>query len=468
MAKKTDIRGQAGIEEFRRIFRKWHGVELFLSDSSGNVEMESGALAGQGLLREIREKTLELRKSERDREVGVFDSGRLMGVGLFHKGGFRGMLWGRALTGVVASAEKREYLGELLVSIAGRIARFREEEPRGGNVPEGGMGEKCRPMVGESRKMREVYGLLEKIAAFETSVFIQGANGTGKELVARAIHRDSPRKDRIFLAVNCSAFNDNLLDSELFGHVRGAFTGAIKSKKGLFALADGGTLFLDEIGDTSPAMQVKLLRALQEGAYLPVGSDSSKKCDVRIITSTNKPIEEMIEQGKFREDLYYRLNVINIGLPPLKDRMEDIPLLIDHFMEKKCGELGVPLKKLSDEAIEQMFEYHWPGNVRELENELERLIVLSGDERLIRTNFLAPRISRIPRLTLSKGEGGIKIAGKLKDAIEEVERKMIREGLRRCSFNKSRLARELGISRASLISKVYKYALEDGRRREAA
>ena len=322
--------------------------------------------------------------------------------------------------------------------------------------------------------MTELYGLLDKISASEASVFIQGANGTGKELVAKAVHYDSPRKNKIFLAVNCSAFNENLLDSELFGHVRGAFTGAIKSKKGLFEQSDGGTLFLDEIGDTSPAMQVKLLRVLQEGTYLPVGAASPQKCDVRIIASTNRPIEQMMEEGKFREDLYYRLNVININLPPLKERMEDIPLLIDYFMEKKCGELKIPLKRLSKNTMEKIFDYHWPGNVRELENELERLIVLAGDEQIISSSFLGSRAFP-PSLTLlgggDKGAGGASV-GRLKNALEEVERRMIREGLRRCSFNKSKLARELGISRANLISKVYKYGLDERRferqQREAA
>ena len=380
MSNNMGIQDQCGIEEFRRIFRKWHGTELFLSDSLGNIRMGDRALVGKEIIREIREKTLQLINSEQVRKVSVFDSGRLMGVGLFRQGECREILWGHTLRGGDTSAEKTEYLGELLILIAGKIVHLREESSHREKISNGKRESKSRhsSMVGKSRKMREVYELLDKISTFETSVFIQGASGTGKELAARAIHGDSPRKDKTFLAVNCSAFNDNLLDSELFGHVRGAFTGAIKNKKGLFDLADGGTLFLDEIGDTSPAMQVKLLRVLQERNYLPVGADSPKKCDVRIISSTNRPIEEMMAQGKFREDLYYRLNVINISLPSLKDRMEDIPLLIEHFIEKKCRDLGTPPKKLSDEIIERMFEYHWPGNIRELENELERLIVLSG------------------------------------------------------------------------------------------
>ena len=199
-------------------------------------------------------------------------------------------------------------------------------------------------MIGKSKKMQEVYLALDKMAHANSSVFIQGENGTGKELVAKAIHYYSPRKDNVFLAVNCSAFNDNLLDSELFGHVKGAFTGAIRDKKGLFAQASGGTLFLDELGDTSPPMQVKLLRVLQEGTFLPVGSNTVQKCDVRIIASTNKPVKEMIEKEQFREDLYYRINVINITLPPLRERREDIALLLEYFMKKCCDKSGIPLK----------------------------------------------------------------------------------------------------------------------------
>ena len=229
-------------------------------------------------------------------------------------------------------------------------------------------------MIGKSKSMQRIYRLLEKVSSSESSVFVLGENGTGKELVAKAIHYYSPRKDKIFLAVNCSAFNDNLLDSELFGHVKGAFTGAMKDKKGLFEQADGGTLFLDEIGDTSLSMQVKLLRVLQEGTFLPVGATSPKRCDVRIVAATNKNIKKMMSDGEFREDLFYRINVINVDLPPLRERGEDVPILIDHFLDKKCSEEGHALKTLSKKTLEKMLDYPWPGNVRELENEVERFL----------------------------------------------------------------------------------------------
>jgi transcriptional regulator with PAS, ATPase and Fis domain len=314
-------------------------------------------------------------------------------------------------------------------------------------------------MIGKSKKMQEIYRLLEKISSSESTILVQGENGTGKELVAKAIHYNSNRKDRLFLAQNCSAFNDNLLDSELFGHVKGAFTGAVKDKKGLFEISDGGTLFLDEIGDTSLTMQVKLLRVLQEGTFLPVGATTPRKVNVRVIAATNKPLKEMIAKGEFREDLYYRINVINITLPPLRDRKEDIPLLMEHFLEKKCAEKGYPLKSFSKKCMEKMLDYTWAGNIRELENEVERLVVLAGEDRVITPDLLSSRI--IEKVGGAPGHlKGINTSGTLREALEELEAYMIKEGLKRTNFNKSKLAKELGISRAGLIMKVEKYGLD--------
>jgi transcriptional regulator with PAS, ATPase and Fis domain len=307
--------------------------------------------------------------------------------------------------------------------------------------------------------MQEIYHLLTKVSNSEATILIQGENGTGKELVAKAIHYNSNRKDRLFLAQNCSAFNDNLLDSELFGHVKGAFTGAVKDKKGLFEISDGGTLFLDEIGDTSLTMQVKLLRVLQEGTFLPVGATTPRKVNVRVIAATNKPLKEMIAKGEFREDLYYRINVINITLPPLRDRKEDIPLLMEHFLEKKCAEKGYPLKSFSKKCMEKMLDYTWAGNIRELENEVERLVVLAGEDRVITPDLLSSRI--IEKVGGAPGHlKGINTSGTLREALEELEAYMIKEGLKRTNFNKSKLAKELGISRAGLIMKVEKYGLD--------
>lgn len=312
-------------------------------------------------------------------------------------------------------------------------------------------------MIGKSKPMQSLYSLMDKIKTADSTVMVQGENGTGKELIARSIHYNSNRKDKPFVIQNCSAFNDNLLESELFGHVKGSFTGALRDKKGLFEMADKGTFFLDEIGDTSPQMQVKLLRVLQEGTFMPVGATEGKKVDVRIIAATNRNLKEMVEQGTFREDLYYRLNVINIRVPPLRERKEDIPYLVDFFLAKISETSGGAKRVLTKRALEKLYDYAWPGNVRELQNEIERLVVLSGDETKLMAELLSPKV-------LESGDKnkvqGARLQGKLKDALEDLEREMIREGLRRTGWNKSKLAKELGISRAGLIMKVEKYGLD--------
>ncbi|MCB0366106.1 MAG: sigma 54-interacting transcriptional regulator [Bdellovibrionaceae bacterium] len=310
-------------------------------------------------------------------------------------------------------------------------------------------------MIGKSKPMQNLYALLDKIRTADSTVLIQGENGTGKELIAKAIHYNSLRKDKSFVVQNCSAFNDNLLESELFGHVKGSFTGAVRDKKGLFEIADKGTFFLDEIGDTSPTMQVKLLRVLQEGTFIPVGGLESKRVDVRVIAATNRNLKEMVENGTFREDLYYRLNVINIRVPPLRERKEDIPLLAEYFLNK--AQNGEMKKTLTKRALEKLYDYSFPGNVRELQNEMERVVVLSGGETKITADMLSPKILEASE----KGKvQGARVHGKLKDALEELEREMIKEGLRRTGWNKSKLAKELGISRAGLIMKVEKYGLD--------
>jgi transcriptional regulator with PAS, ATPase and Fis domain len=363
-----------------------------------------------------------------------------------------------------------EYLQELVDLVADEVETFHFEiSKREERISElnSELGDKYRyhMMVGKSKKIQTVYRLLEKLSNSESSVLIQGENGTGKELVAKAVHFFSPRKDNQFVAVNCSAFNENLLDSELFGHVKGAFTGAVKDKQGFFETANGGTLFMDEIGDTSLSMQVKLLRVLQEGTYLPVGAEAPRRCDVRILAATNKNLKEMMAKGEFREDLFYRINVINVNLPPLRERSEDISLLMDHFLKKRCDESGMAMKQYSKKCMEKMLDYPWPGNVRELENEVERLVVLSGEDKMISPDLLSPRILDHGEKTGAAARG-INTSGSLKVALEELESMMIKEGLKRCNFNKSKLSKELGISRASLIMKVDKYGLD--KRKKAA
>lgn len=318
-------------------------------------------------------------------------------------------------------------------------------------------------MIGKSKAMQSLYALLDKIKGADSTVLVQGENGTGKELIAKSIHYNSVRSAKPFVIQNCSAFNDNLLESELFGHAKGSFTGAHKDKKGLFEIADKGTFFLDEIGDTSPQMQVKLLRVLQEGTFTPVGAVETRKVDVRVIAATNRNLREMVEEGTFREDLYYRLNVINLRVPPLRERKEDIPLLSEYFIDLACKRAGISKRVLTKRALEKLYDYHWPGNVRELQNEMERIVVLSGEETKITGDMLSPKIVEGGQKTKVQGT---RVIGKLKDAIEELEMDLIKEGLRRTGWNKSKLAKELGISRAGLIMKVEKYDLDKRRLRK--
>ncbi len=311
-------------------------------------------------------------------------------------------------------------------------------------------------MVGKSPAMMMLFSLLTRVCESDSTILITGENGTGKEGIARSIHYNSKRKQNSFVIQNCGALNDNLLESELFGHVKGAFTNAIKDKKGLFELADRGTLFLDEIGDTSPSMQVKLLRVLQEGTFIPVGGSSQIKVDVRILAATNKHLEQMVREGTFREDLYYRLNVIGIRVPPLRDRRDDIPLLVSRFLDDYAQNTATPKKRLTRECMTKLERHDWPGNVRELQNEVERLCVLSGGDLeigadLLSDRFTAPQEERFP---------GLRVDGKLKDAIEELERRMIKDALIRENWNKSKVARILGISRAGLIMKCEKFGFD--------
>jgi transcriptional regulator with PAS, ATPase and Fis domain len=327
-------------------------------------------------------------------------------------------------------------------------------------------------IVGASTPMRDLAKLLERIKGSNATVLITGENGTGKELVARAIHDQSSRAGRRFVATNCSAFNDNLLESELFGHKRGSFTGAVVDKPGLFEVADGGTFFLDEVGDMSPALQVKLLRVLQESVFMPVGGTEPKKVDVRIIAATNRDLAAMQKKGEFREDLYYRLHVVAVRVPALRDRKLDIPLLADHFMARLAKRDGKQ-KVLSQRALERLLAHDWPGNVRELENEIERLWVLSGDDSVIDEEHLTPLIRQGGRQISSPSREAVSDelslpATTLPEAVETLERKMILAGLRRAKGNKTRAAEDLGISRRNLIRKVQAYGLDDALNRKGS
>jgi len=316
-----------------------------------------------------------------------------------------------------------------------------------------------RAIVGQSVAMQELYSLLDKLRDSESTVLIQGENGTGKEMVAKAIYANSLRCNRAFVTQNCSALNDNLLDSELFGHIRGSFTGAIRDKKGLFEVADGATLFMDEVGDMSRVLQVKVLRVLQEGMFVPVGGIETKHVDVRIIAATNKDLRQMVEEGTFREDLFYRINVINLRVPSLRERREDIPSLVDHFLRRYSKSSKDIQKRFSPLALDALMAFNWPGNVRQLENEVQRATVLSGKSPTIDVSTLSPSVTQAAAGTIQ-----VKAQGKLRVAMEHVERQILLDGLRRSRWNKSKLSRELGISRATLIWKIQKYGLVEGPR----
>ena len=316
-------------------------------------------------------------------------------------------------------------------------------------------------IIGKSRAIKSVFAILEKVVKADTPVLITGPSGTGKELVARAIHFNSKRKSAPFIAKNCAAFAEQLLESELFGHVKGAFTGAVKDKKGLFEAADGGTLFLDEVGEMSPVLQAKLLRVLQEGTFMLVGATSEKKVDVRVLAATHRDLLKMADEGSFREDLYYRLNVINIQMPPLSEREGDIPVLVDYFLEKFSQERGQKKPSLSDELLSSMQSYAWRGNVRELQNEIERLLILGDGEDELGAELLSPHILRATGdISPNNSDKELQTGSSLKIAIEDLERKMIEKALKDNEWNKSNAAKQLGISRSSLISKVQLFGLE--------
>jgi transcriptional regulator with PAS, ATPase and Fis domain len=308
-------------------------------------------------------------------------------------------------------------------------------------------------LIGEHSLIQKITLLVKKVAVTDATILIMGESGTGKELVARAIHAASPRSDRPFIPVNCGAIPAELLESEMFGHERGAFTGAIGQRAGMFQLANGGTIFLDEVGEMNPTLQVKLLRVLQDREVRPVGADRVMKVDVRVIAASNKELAAEVEAGNFREDLFYRLQVIPIVMPPLRERRSDIPLLVRHFLEKHNRKRPGRPAEIAEEAMVHLWEYDWPGNVRELENLLERLVILSEDGR-IEVDHLPPSIrsfiseKKIPRPTL--GEDGLD----LNSAVEEFENRLIEEALRRTKGNKQAAARLLGLKRTTLVAKL--------------
>lgn len=307
-------------------------------------------------------------------------------------------------------------------------------------------------IIGKSESMAKIFSLIEQVAKKDSTILIQGESGTGKELIARAIHNRSLRNENAFIKINCGALNDNLLESELFGHEKGAFTGAIKQKKGRFELADKGTLFLDEIGDISTAMQVKLLRVLQEGEFERVGGECTIKTDVRIIGATNKKLEKLISEGKFREDLFYRLSVIPVHIPSLRERKEDIPLLTEYFLQKSAERNVLVKKFIKPESFKFLNDYYWPGNIRELENLIERLSVIST-ENVIDSELIARHL--FSNVSTTNTFDNLP----LEQAVFNFEKNIIIQAMKKADGVKNRAAKNLGIATSVLYYKLEKFGL---------
>ena len=308
------------------------------------------------------------------------------------------------------------------------------------------------PLIGQSRASSLIQALIEKVKDTDAPVFIYGESGTGKELIARSIHERGARRKGPFIAVNCGAIPDHLLESELFGHAKGAFTGALRDKTGLIEEANGGTFFLDEIGDLSLPLQAKLLRLLQEKEIRRIGETKTRRVNVRFVSATNKNIEREIEQGNFRIDLYYRLRILTIEVPPLRERRGDVSLLVDHFLEKYCREMRRERAYFSPRALELLMSYSWPGNIRELQNEIQRCLILSRDEGLIKEDSLSAELN-------PQKESSPIVSYNFLEAKAEFEKRFLNQALLRFGRNKSRTAQEIGLSRQGLFNLLKKHNL---------
>ena len=342
---------------------------------------------------------------------------------------------------------KRLLVAEERLQKENSFLKGREEKRRGGGH--------TVTIIGASNAMQQVITQLDKVVDTRVTVLIEGETGTGKELIAAAVHYRSRRRDKLFVAQNCAALAETLLESELFGHKKGSFTGATEEKKGLFEIADGGTLFLDEITETPLSLQSKLLRALQEGEIRPVGATSAKHVNVRIVAATNRNLEEEVKRGRFREDLYYRLKVFPIRLPPLRERRDDIPLLATHFLERYGAEIGKPAGGFAQQAMELMKAYDWPGNVRELQNEVQRIVIQLEPGAFATPELLSPRIRQVEGLV---GRAGV-AKGTLKDMMDSVEKYFLLEALREHNNNKTNAAKNLGITREGLHKKLRQFGI---------
>jgi len=355
---------------------------------------------------------------------------------------------------VLASAKLVEELAESKRLLEISLSKLKDENVK--LKSRVGIGSDFENIIGKSKPMKAVLSLTSKCSMNDSSVLITGETGTGKELIARAIHYNSERKNRPFVVINCSIKTETLLESELFGHIRGAFTGAVKDKKGLFKEADGGTIFLDEIGDAPLSTQTAILRVIQNGEIKPLGSTKMEVVNVRVISATNKNLKEEIENKSFREDLYYRLATFHIELPPIRQRQSDIPLLINHYLKNLAIKLQTETFRVSPDALDVLIKYSWPGNIRQLENEMERIAVTCDPDGIIKPKDLSQEFfsSDHEFIDWEKGEGD------LKKIIEEVERNIIRRALAKNRGNISKTSEELGLTRKGLTNKINRYSIE--------
>ena len=363
-----------------------------------------------------------------------------------------------------APLRQEERLLSIIASLVAQAVRHRQQaqeerdELAERNVQiNGGLAERFRPekIVGNSKEMLEIYELMGQVADSSTTVLVRGESGTGKELIADALHKNSQRADGPFIKVNCGALPENLVESELFGHEKGAFTGAEQTRQGRFELADGGTIFLDEVGDVPPPLQVKLLRVLEEGTFERVGGEETRRVDVRVLAATSRDLDAMIESEAFRKDLYYRLNVFPIRVPPLRERKSDVLLLADHFVEKYARASDKEVQRISTPAIDMLHAYHWPGNVRELENCIERAVLLSTDG-VIHGHHLPPSLQTAEAT-------GTEFDGDLQSALDSLERELVVDALKSTRGNQAAAARKLGVTPRILRLRVDKYDIDAAR-----
>jgi transcriptional regulator with GAF, ATPase, and Fis domain len=357
---------------------------------------------------------------------------------------------------ILYNAKLIEELAESKRLLEVSYARLKDENRKLKNSA--GIGTEFENIIGKSKPMKEVLTLTSKCSMNDSSILITGETGTGKELIARAIHFNSERKNNSFVVINCSIKTETLLESELFGHVRGAFTGAVKEKKGLFKEADGGTIFLDEIGDAPLSTQAAILRVIQNGEMKPLGSTKTEVVNVRVISATNKNLKEEIENKSFREDLYYRLATFHIELPPLRKRQSDIPLLINHYLKNLAIKLQRDAFRVSPAALDILIKYSWPGNIRQLENEMERIAVTCDPDGIIKPKDLSGEFFNADYESIETDKG----TGNLKKIIEGVERDIIKSALSRNGGNISKTSEELGLTRKGLTNKINRYGIEIG------